>query len=111
MLQPDPIPTEVRELFDYLMTYAATGNLGVISVFDKDTFQTRFALFGRHSTGQLVPLGFLSTTAGDEVIPPGAEPRLIEMVIASECDEERRAYGTDSPEDIDRWADDGGPHG
>lgn len=108
MKLPDPIPREVAELFDYLMFYAATGNLGVISTLDKQTGDTRFTLMGRHvhSDGgfSLVPLGFLSNTAGDEVYPPGLEP-VAEFTILPERYDAFLAY---QQEDVDRWADDGG---
>jgi hypothetical protein len=107
-MQTKPIPQEVRELFDYLMRYAATGNLGVISTLDKATGQTRFALMGRHETRdgyQLVPLGFLSTTVGDEVYPPGFEPP-VEFVALPERYEE---FLVAQQVELDRWADDGGP--
>ena len=110
MKQPKPIPSEVAELFDYLMFYAATGNLGVISTLDRETGDTRFTLMGRHihrdGDFSLVPLGFLSTTAGDEVIPPGMEPPA-EFVALPERYEAFLAY---QQEPLDRWADDGGAY-
>jgi hypothetical protein len=110
--QPDPIPDTIRSLFDHLMAYASTGDLGVISVLDKRTHETRFALVGQHffpdGRFTLVPLGFLSNTAGDEVTPPGAALEVAEFEVRPECYEHFRAYGSDDQADIDRWADDGG---
>lgn len=105
---PDPIPPEVGELFDYLMKYASTGDLGVISVFDRATRKTRFGLFGRHFRGDgdfaLVPLGFLSNTAGDEIIPPGLEPPAEYYLLPERYEEFLRSEQFER----DRWADDGG---
>lgn len=109
-MQPKPIPPEVAELFDYLMGYASTGNLGVFSTLDKATGDTRYTLTGRHvyrdGSYDLVPLGFLSNTAGDEVIPPGVEPTPV-FVLAPERFEEFIAH---AEADLRRWADDGGTH-
>jgi hypothetical protein len=110
-MQPKPIPPEVRELFDYLAFYADTGNLGVIASLDKRTHETRWVLYGRHIVPgsddhevTLVPLGFLSTTAGDEVIPPGLEP-VAEFDLAPDRYEE---FLLAQEVEVDRWADDGG---
>lgn len=111
-MEPEPIPPEVKELFDYLMFYARSGDLGLISTLDKATFETRFTLFGRHHTDagpKLVPLGFLSTTTGDAIIPPGLEPEPFVFQLEPERWDEFLAYGSNHPGDIDRWADDGGP--
>lgn len=105
---PDPITPQIAELFDYMMQAAAMGRLGVISVFDKATGVTRYALAVRHiEPDQLFPIGFLSATAGEEVISPSEEPPLF-FVLVPEQYEVFRAYGSDEPADIDRWADDGG---
>lgn len=102
----EPIPPEVRELYDYLIAYAQSGRLGLLSTLDKETGATRFTLFGQHPLENgdftLVPLGFLSTTAGEEVIPPGLTP-----VIALEP-ERFEEFALAREIEIDRWADDGG---
>ena len=64
---------------------------------------------GRHPHEEgtkLVPLGFLSTTAGDEVIPPGYELPPV-FVVEPERFDELIAHAL---VELDRWADDGGPH-
>jgi hypothetical protein len=100
------LPPEVLELYQYLLAYAGSGNLGIIEARDKATGGPRYTLIGRHPVGggnfTYVPLGFLSTKAGEEVEPTPPLPiinllpdRFEDFILAREVE-------------IDRWADDGG---
>ena len=60
----------------------------------------------RVALAKLVPLGFLSTTAGDEVLPPGEGLEVTEFILAPDRWDE---FVAAQLAELDRWADDGGP--
>lgn len=72
-----PVPPEIVQLLNLIIEAAAKDDLGVISGTDPKTGKPKFTLAVRKEvepdTFDYYPMGFLSTTAGEEVVPYFAE--------------------------------------
>lgn len=102
--KPQPIPDTVKELFEFLVSAVRAETLGVLSAIDKTTGQQRWVL-GAGSPYGFIPMGYLSTTTGDEVFPPGLpQPTVIDLLPES-----YDAFLLAVEVELARWADDGGP--